>query len=519
MTHPISINHRDYGPAVSRIRRCRDAAQGTDAIKGATTTYLRKLSSHVARPWDSNGEDRYQAYLDRALWFNATKRTKLALTGAATINPLRESVSQDEKTQDIVSNLRDIRDQILDEQIEAARCVLLTLMDPEEKKPFTSVWWAESVVNWRFTPKAGKKHLSLLVLEDRESEEADDVLSSLEAKEFKVRHLYYLEDGVCKYRRFIQMEDNEEEWAEDVDAAITLVSSGGRPLEFIPAVVVGATTINEELVEDPILLDLVDVNISHYQNSADLEHGRHWTALPTPYGSGFATRDKNGKPVQFSVGSETILMSEVSGATLNYAEFSGSGLGHLAEGMKEKKAEMAVLGARILEEQKAAGEAAETIKTRLAGEKSVLWRVALATGKALTLSLHFAKAMLTPGYVIGNDDESVEMNVDYLDSIADSGRIQTWMSLVQGGFMSYASFFSLIQAAGLIPANRTMEEEILLINAGREEADNVKTGEEEENEEEENEEDEESDEEETGEEDEAGEPEDEEGDEGEDDQS
>ena len=40
---------------------------------------------------------------------------------------------------------------------------------------------------------------------------------------------------------------------------------------------------NKPEYQKPPLLDIAYINIAHFRNSADEEHGLHFTALPTPY--------------------------------------------------------------------------------------------------------------------------------------------------------------------------------------------------------------------------------------------
>jgi hypothetical protein len=56
----------------------------------------------------------------------------------------------------------------------------------------------------------------------------------------------------------------------------------GKPLDFIPFTFL-STDDNTAEVDEPPLIDLVNVNLSHYRTCADLEHGAHFTGLPTPY--------------------------------------------------------------------------------------------------------------------------------------------------------------------------------------------------------------------------------------------
>jgi hypothetical protein len=71
----------------------------------------------------------------------------------------------------------------------------------------------------------------------------------------------------------------------------TLVSTAtplrrGKPLSAIPFVFHGPSHSRAE-VERPPIDDLVAANLDHYRLNTDYKHGRHFTALPTAFVSGF----------------------------------------------------------------------------------------------------------------------------------------------------------------------------------------------------------------------------------------
>ena len=55
--------------------------------------------------------------------------------------------------------------------------------------------------------------------------------------------------------------------------------SNGAPLNFIPFVIVNPSGLGVT-IEEPPLLDLVAVNLSHYKTSADLEWATYYVAFP-----------------------------------------------------------------------------------------------------------------------------------------------------------------------------------------------------------------------------------------------
>jgi len=460
---PISCNHKAYDEGHKKWRRCRDACAGTDRIKEAGVEYLPALSAH--RTDDDgklgSGHDRYESYLRRALWYNMSRRTKVGLSGVATMRPPKVATTG-EKAAEFAKLVSRFRFQLLEEQVEVGRCVML-VNQLDRDDPFPSFFWAESVVNWAFEYVGGVYRLKMLVIEDDEDVSTDE--NPYEVKTVLVRHSYVLREDVCYYTKWVRPE-NSDVWTEREEGAQPVTKFGGEELDHIPAILVGATSTNEPDVEDPILLDLVDVNISHYQNSADLEHGRHWTALPTAVASGFPTVDANGKPVVLNVGGESAWVTDQPGASASYLEFSGSGLGHIAEGMKDKQAMAAVLGARLLEEQRNAVESAETLKTRHAGERSVLSRVVKACSETLTWTLREMMAFAQPGYEVDETKDTIDLNTDFLDRKITPAELQAYTATLQAGGISYSTYFSLLQGAEIIPEGRTEEEEVELIDAG-----------------------------------------------------
>lgn len=454
---PIALNHPDYDASLDRWQRCRDACGGQDYVKAETTKYLPALSSHTE---GLDGGDEYAGYLDRALYYNMVKRTMTGLSGAATLQPVKiekPTFEQDAK------GLAKIAKTIVDEQFLVSRIAIGVTQTKEGDTGFT-LWWAENIVNWRWRrdTKTSKNVLTMVVLESVETEDKTD---SFESVEQTIRHGYIIIDGVCNYESWKKGDDDK--WVQ-VDERKPISIKGGATLDHIPVKILGALEEDPTEVEDPILGDLVDVNLSHYQNSADLEHGRHWTALPTAWASGFPTKDvETGESVEFICGGRSAWITEVPGAQAGYLEFAGSGLGHLADGMREKQAMAAVLGARLLEEAKASVESAETIKTRLVGERSVLSRVASTTSQGLTWALQEMVMFQRPAYEVGSEtDNLLTLNTDFMDKAISPGQLSALVGALQNNAISYQTFFYYLQNAAVIPETTTLEEEEARINAG-----------------------------------------------------
>ena len=70
---PVNSTHSDYDSNLVAWLRAREVIAGEDAVKAAGERYLPKI--------DSQTEDEYSAYKERASFFNATARTVDGLLG------------------------------------------------------------------------------------------------------------------------------------------------------------------------------------------------------------------------------------------------------------------------------------------------------------------------------------------------------------------------------------------------------------------------------------------------------
>ena len=141
--------------------------------------------------------------------------------------------------------------------------------------------------------------------------------------------------------------------------------STGEVLEYIPFYPITPFGVNFHIFKPP-LIDVVDLNLSHYRTSADLEHGRHFTALPTPVISGVQT----DAPIH--IGSTKALVLSNEGAKAYYLEFTGQGLGTLERGMVDKRAQMSDFAARLMDPSTKGSEALETVQLRYSSDAAKL---------------------------------------------------------------------------------------------------------------------------------------------------
>jgi len=227
----------------------------------------------------------------------------------------------------------------------------------------------------------------------------------------------------------------------------------GNRLDFIPFVFFGAVG-NTIAVQKPPLLDLGNLNIKHWQITVDYYHGLHYCALPTPWAAGFPIESK------LYIGPGKAWVASDPNAKAGFLEFTGQGLGAVEKGLDKLEKKMAVLGARMLEEQKRAVETAESLRLRVSGDTATLSNVASSVEGGLENVLRLAAWWMS----IEKDDVSCSLNKDFVNEKLSAQDISALMQAYMNDMISMDTFLYNLQQGEILPESRTIEEERKLID-------------------------------------------------------
>ncbi len=236
----------------------------------------------------------------------------------------------------------------------------------------------------------------------------------------------------------------------------------GKPLPMIPFVFHGSQHSLPAIEKLP-LADIITVNLDHYRLDADYKHGVHFTALPTAWVSGF------DKSATLRIGASTAWVTDTPGATAGFLEFKGQGLEAFERAMNRDERLMAVLGSRLLEDQKKVGETATAIELRQSGENSILGIIAFNVGASLTQVMRWAYWWNSTEPMpdeITNEQVIIELNTDFSTKGLASQDIQAIVGAWQAGAISRDTMTELFRRGELLPEGRSMEEELALIAEG-----------------------------------------------------
>jgi hypothetical protein len=448
----VDSEHAEYAATLPLWRKCRDAAAGQEAVHAAGIAYLPKLSAQT--------DDEYKAYRGRALYYNATGRTVDGLTGLIFRRPPTAEVPSavdylQEDADTAGTPLLAFCEKVCDELTTVGRFGLLADYPPMEQartladeraagaRPYVTLYRAEDIINWRSARIGNRTQLTLAVLSERHEEEDGYGIRS----QPQLRVLM-LKAGVYQVELWRKADagPDKDKWV--LAEAFTPLMNG-RPMNFLPFLICGPMGVDWCAAKPPIL-DLVNVNLSHYRSTADYEHGLHFTGLPTPvvYGHTFDTGET------FALGSTVVKAFPHPEAKAEFMEFQGEGLTQLSKRLEEKEQMMAALGARMLASEKRAVEAAETAAIHRSGENSVLASLANAAGAAISKALSWCAQWAGVAEPV-----RVELNTDYLPAGMTAQELTALVNAWQHGAVSHETLYDNLKRGEIAQQDIDFETE------------------------------------------------------------
>lgn len=443
--------HPEYAKMTDKWKRCRDTVEGQDAVHEAGVLYLPKLKDQT--------EDDYASYKLRAQFFNAVWRTISALSGMVfrkpalvdappSVEPLLEDVTMagvdiqtfaQQATIEVLTSGRvgilvDYPQQSMD-GLSLADAQALNLRPSMQQYP------AETIINWKTDSIGNRSVLSLVVLTEDYSEQENEFKQKTETR-YRVLDLF---NGKYRVRIFrINTKKEDEQVGNDLFPLMN-----GSPLDYIPFYFIGIDDTTPTMDEPPVI-DLVDVNLAHYRLNADYAHGLHFTGLPTAVVSGYTPENPGDK---LYIGSSAAWVFPDPQARATFLEFTGQGLQAIETAIARLEQQMAILGARLLTSEKKATETAQTAQIHRAGESAILSAIAQTISTGLTKALNtFCAWAGSPG------DWSITLNRDFLPAGLDPQQLTALVNAWQQGAISFDVLFNNLQQGEIIESDLTLEE-------------------------------------------------------------
>lgn len=469
---PVDTQHCDYERALPDWTTMRDVLAGARAVKKAGTAYLPRLGDQ--------SDPEYTAYSTRAQFFGVTARTAQSLGGFVFRKdpeftfPDIATVFADDATKTRVS-FYDYVKQTVDEVIAVGRAGSLIDYSNDlgaEPRPYVVQYKAEDIINWKVDRIEGASVLTILTLFEYDAkwipldpaEQREGPPDEFEEASYAQWRVYRLRpDGagghyvtISIYRRKKADKKNRAKASSEDEFVLvqdTAPVRRGQALHRIPFVFHNAEHGLPQCGKIP-LLDLADVNLSHFRTSADLENGRHITGLPTPYFFG-----ADDKVTTINLGANTALVSDNPQATCGFLEFKGEGLGALEKAITEKENQMAALGARLLAPEAKQAEAFQTVELRNASENSALMNIAITCGQTLSDVLRWAAWWLGTEADPADLRETTEVNIntDFVSSRMPPDMLTAIVAAYNASAIDFETLFFNLQRGELVGVDMDAE--------------------------------------------------------------
>lgn len=422
-------------------------------------TYLR-----VINPLDlSQYNKRLNAsYRKSAILYNATGRTLIGLLGMLyrvepTIPELHESMEY-VKT-NIDGNGMGINQQshaVSSEIIQIGRHGLLTDIPMKEDgvvttvadvqngfRPFVKKYNAIDIIDWNQSFINGMITLDLVVLLEMVTTFVDE--QRIKRKTKKRYRILRLTDGKYTQQLWVEGDDSPGEEIEIIDGS-------GKAWDEIPFEIIGSEN-NDPVIDSAPLEPLVDVNIGHYRNSADLEHSSFQLSAATPWIADDRYKsdqnnpnDKNTKTQKFG---ETSVVVMGKGGQFGYAQPDPNVLAN--DLAKNKEQQMVALGAQLISESGGV-ETAEAVRTKKSADASMLSIIGINVSNGYTKSLGWIARFLNVDF-----EGEFQLNSNFFDTKLTAQERQQIIVEWQSGLYPVRVAREQLQASKVISSDEDLD--------------------------------------------------------------
>lgn len=451
----VTFTRDDYTYSLPDWTLVQTVTDGQRAVKQAGKTYLP--DPNMVPEGDTQRQDVYKSYLQRASFFNVTGQTLESLTGTAfaqaptlTVPTVLEYVQDDIDGGGV--SIYQQSQAVLGEVLKKGRCALwvdypatetpASLADQQSGKIRATVLEidAERVINWRYE-KVGAKVLLSLVVFTEERERSDEFASETET----IYRVLRLTEGVYTVETWARTQDGS---AFVFESSIIPRDGAGNGWAYIPFYFVGSQN-NDGNIDKAPMLDLANLNIKHYQVAADWYNALYFAGQPQPVAAGLSESwrdwlEKNG----VVLGSRAPLLLP-AGASFNFAVVPADTA--IQSELEKLEKRMQAIGARLITPGEVAMTATQSRDQNIA-QHSVLSLVAQNVAEAYTTALNdMARYMNAPmecEYILATT---------YVEHTVDANLLNALIAANQAGKLTDADLFAAMRRFGLVDQEKTDE--------------------------------------------------------------
>lgn len=446
----VTFIRPEHKAAKNRWRLVRDVCKGSETIKTAGDLYLPRPNAHDT---GHENRERYDAYKKRAVFYNATGRTKNSLVGAAfrtwptlTVPAALDYVSKDvdgqgvsiyQQSQSIIGHLLEVgRHGLL---VDYAKVVAGSVSKADElagrARANVASYTAESIINWKTRTVGGQQLLSLVVLREEVDVDTEDGFGVEKAVQYRVLRL----DATGYYTQEVWQEGASK--SEMVVEPFAPLNGVGQPWQIIPFQFLGSEN-NDSSIDDSPLYDMAEVNVGHYRNSADYEEAAYLVGQPQPWMSGLDVQWRDHlEKTGIYLGARAPWLLPVNGACgLMQAQPNTVA----KEAMDAKETQLIALGARLIERGSATKTATQA-DSDSAAEHSVLSLVVSNVSEGYSQCLAWMAE-----FTGAAGKAEYKLNQDFTQISLDANIMAALFNAVQGGRLPVTDFWQYLRDRGII---------------------------------------------------------------------
>lgn len=452
---PENSQHPLYSDHLEDWQDCRNFYLGEKEVKYLGDRYLPKPEAMTT--------NEYNSYKKRADFFAVLDRTIAGMSGA--IDRKEPSITLPasghldfikENADASNSTLRQFANNVVIETMLTGRGGILVERDEDpEIEPYLVYYQAESIINW--SEDSQQNLIAVVLLEYYYETSAKDIFQKTKVKRYRV---LTLEDGHYTQRLFKEVSLSDKAVSLQQDGDDIMPTKNGNRLTYIPFVFCNSRSISSKINKPPFY-DLMLKCQQYYRVAADYANSCYFVGNPILAVSG--AKPENAIPLpppQNIVGQvvdpsmqyerartphfDLVLGSSRAtflpeGAKIELVESKGAGVEPNRQRLLDIKSDMAVLGARILENQRSGVEAAETATIRQSGEMSTLASIVINVSAAIQKALLYL-AEWSLG-TVEKDEIKFHLNDDFIETTINPQLLAQLSALVSQGLMSWETFY------------------------------------------------------------------------------
>lgn len=448
-----ALLHDEYRYYLPDWKKLRDTLAGQRQVKDKGTAYL---------PKNLGADDtEYASYLHGAIYYNMVDQTLNGMTGQIfrrspvvrnlpeKLQPYLVSIGKDGSSHTAFTKT------VVREVCSLGRYGVLVDAPKTNGASYLVGYRAEDILDWDVEAIGGvQRVVRVLLREFRRAEQPINGKAKVRAggRAYQYEAVYrelVLEqvDGLWTYRQYIYGKGGPNTTPEDVVTPVI----NGNALTAIPFVFFGSTG-NTPDCEKPPLLDIAELNLSHYEDYADLQHGKKYTSLPIYVVPGGSEAGED----TYKIGPNTIWEVPL-GSEPQILEYKGDGLKTQMAALATKERQIAAIGGRLLPGMgQGVSESGEQATMRAATEQSVLLNVILAVQDGMSLAMRYWAAWRDIPFATSQNIRYV-LNSAFLAGHLDARVLRALQMLWEAGLMPIEVLFDNLRDLEILSDEWTLE--------------------------------------------------------------